>query len=117
MSSRATFRSALWIWALSGTVLGAGAAGVWIHRQHSASLRPGVAAGLYCDSGIGAAKPHGRAAVTSPVAAAGAPSSIQTSWTPKINDRRPPGPAPEGMTWIPGGNFWMGSREDRMTDA
>src|SRR5262245_57501261 len=24
----------------------------------------------------------------------------------------PPGPAPEGMVWVPGGPFWMGSAED-----
>ncbi|HYT94195.1 MAG TPA: SUMF1/EgtB/PvdO family nonheme iron enzyme, partial [Gemmataceae bacterium] len=29
--------------------------------------------------------------------------------TPQINPHKPPGPAPEGMVWIPGGSFWMGS--------
>src|SRR5689334_19504129 len=33
-------------------------------------------------------------------------------------DARPPGPAPEGMVWIPPGSFHMGeSREDSFADA
>jgi formylglycine-generating enzyme required for sulfatase activity len=38
-------------------------------------------------------------------------------WTPEdlgpvaINADRPPGPALEGMVWIPGGIFWMGSED------
>jgi formylglycine-generating enzyme required for sulfatase activity len=27
---------------------------------------------------------------------------------PRLNPRDPPGPAPEGMVWVPGGEFWMG---------
>src|SRR5262245_53922158 len=27
---------------------------------------------------------------------------------PKLNPKEPPGPGPEGMVWIPGGEFWMG---------
>jgi formylglycine-generating enzyme required for sulfatase activity len=33
----------------------------------------------------------------------------------RINSNKPPGPAPEGMTWIPGGWFWMGN--DDFDDA
>ena len=109
-------RGARWIWALTGIALGAGLSGAWIYRQHRASLEE-AAAGIYCDSGIGAATRLGRATVNGGAAPANAPSPIQSNWVPKINDQRPPGPAPEGMTWIPGGEFWMGSQEDRMTDA
>ena len=29
----------------------------------------------------------------------------------------PAGPPPEGMAWIPGGEFWMGSEDEQMNDA
>jgi formylglycine-generating enzyme required for sulfatase activity len=31
---------------------------------------------------------------------------------PRLNPRDPPGPAPEGMAWVPGGEFWMGGPRD-----
>ena len=100
-----------------GVALGASLSGAWIHRHHSDSTREISAAGLHCDSGIGAAKAHARSMVTASGGALGAPPITPINWTPKINDRKPPGPGSEGMTWIPGGEFWMGSQEDRMTDA
>src|ERR1044071_3958383 len=27
---------------------------------------------------------------------------------PRLNDNEPPGPSPDGMVWIPGGEFFMG---------
>ncbi|MBS2026704.1 MAG: formylglycine-generating enzyme family protein [Deltaproteobacteria bacterium] len=38
-------------------------------------------------------------------------------WAPRINAAKPPGPAPEGMVWIPGGNFWMGTSDEHMPDT
>jgi formylglycine-generating enzyme len=37
--------------------------------------------------------------------------------TPHINPHQPPGPAPAGMAWIPGGTFWMGCPDCGMPDA
>src|SRR6266542_389695 len=35
----------------------------------------------------------------------------------RINRTPPPGPAPAGMVWIPGGTFWMGCADCNMPDA
>ena len=66
---------------------------------------------------------HRRATESLPVAAPPshppAPLSAQAP-TPKITTAReavPPGPAPEGMVWIPGGTFWMGADDTSMADA
>ena len=61
---------------------------------------------MTCGMGISAAKAGlGAAAVSAqPVAA-----NTQTAQPAKVSP--PPGPAPEGMVWIPGGELWMGAEE------
>ena len=105
-----------WMWVLTGTLVGAGLGGALTYRQHHAPLTQSPAPdGAYCENGIAAAKGH------APMALAGTIPSIQpagqTAWIPKINDPKPPEPAPAGMAWIPGGQFWMGADDDHMTDA
>jgi sulfatase modifying factor 1 len=41
---------------------------------------------------------------------------VPSQW-PAINPNKPPGPAPDGMVWIPGGTFWMGANEGNGNDA
>ncbi len=45
-----------------------------------------------------------------------APASA-TSAAARINTTPPPGTAPEGMVWVPGGTFWMGCEDCGMPDA
>ena len=107
-----------WIWVLAGTLLGASLSVGWNYRQHRARVaedpRP---SGASCENGIGAANAHSESAVATAHVAASTPVVTQTTWTPKINQAPPPEPAPDGMTWIPGGQFWMGTVDEYMADA
>ena len=103
-------------WMLAFAITGAAFAGALSYRQHSlASAQNSVTDGAYCDSGIGSARGSGSKGVATPEPAAAAPNNV--AWSPKINESRPPEPAPSGMTWIPGGQFSMGTAMDHMSDA
>ena len=67
---------------------------------------------MTCDMGISAAKATRSAAPTTvqPIAAATQTAQPVTD-SLRTNVPPPPGPAPEGMAWIPGGEFWMGAEE------
>jgi len=44
-------------------------------------------------------------------------SACESTAEPGVRSASPPGPAPEGMVWIPGGVFWMGCADCGMPDA
>lgn len=44
-------------------------------------------------------------------------TSAETRSLARINNTPPPGPALEGMVWIPGGTFWMGCEDCDMPDS
>ena len=105
-----------WIWVLTGTVVSAGLSGAVIYRNNRAQVASISEYGASCENGIGAAKGHAKSAAMTATAASTL-AACQTAWIPKINEPKPPAPAPVGMVWIPGGQFWMGAADDHMTDA
>jgi formylglycine-generating enzyme len=118
MSSIRTAYQRKWMWVLTGSVIAAGLGGGLSYFQHRAPLAGSAQRGnAYCDYGIGTAEAQGKSAPMRASGAASTSASTQTGWIPKINVSPPPEPAPAGMTWIPGGQFWMGATEDHMADA
>jgi len=102
---------------IAGAVVGSALSGVSVYhwRRAQAAQTPGVE-GLHCETGLGAAKGYAQALPAGAVTGI-TPANARTEWIPKVNANKPPGPAPAGMVWVPGGEFWMGTTADHMPDA
>ena len=107
-----------WLWLAVGLVAGLALSGFAVYARHRAQVSTAAStASQFCDYGIDAARKNPGAHSAGPHTAISASTITPAGWIPKINESEPPGPAPAGMIWIPGGRFWMGTADDHMPDA
>jgi len=98
-------------WTVSTVVFGGlVAAGLW-HWFYDSSRSSPAPTAMTCDMGISSAKANRDSQSAGKDASAVEVSTAQPVPASTQKKPAPPGPAPDGMTWIPGGEFWMGADE------
>ena len=106
-----------WTWVLTGTLVGVCLTGGASYRHYRARFAQVSDRGVSCENDMGAAKPYARSGLKGASDSVPTLAESKTAWIPNINDSKPPRPTLEGMRWIPGGQFWMGTADDHMADA
>jgi len=102
-------------WAVSTVVFGGlVAAGLW-HWFYDGSRSSPAQTVMTCDMGISSAKANRDSQSAGKDAAAVEVSTAQPVPVSTQSKPAPLGPTPDGMAWIPGGEFWMGA--DEFSDA
>jgi formylglycine-generating enzyme len=84
-------------------------------QRQTAGTANVVEGSALCDSRIGSARVGHHAHTGEPTGEVDADASSIAP--PLINTTNAPGPAPDGMVWIPGGEFSMGCEDPEMRDA
>ncbi|HEY0365331.1 MAG TPA: SUMF1/EgtB/PvdO family nonheme iron enzyme, partial [Pyrinomonadaceae bacterium] len=87
-------------------------------RSQVTAAASNVEESAHCDAGVASARSAHHAQPVEPLSAADPNAAeAEASAPPEINEAAAPAPAPEGMVWIPGGEFSMGSEDPEVRDA
>lgn len=76
-----------------------------------------IAGGAVWRASVKPVAPAPAAGPSDPAHHAVAPAASTADLSVQIDPSQPPGPAPSGMVWVPGGTFWMGCADCGMPDT
>lgn len=112
--NRISRRTSLLLAAVGCLVIAGSLYAIGRSRSQIASAANTVQESTHCDSGIASPRASHHAQPVEPISPADANAE---AIAPVINEATAPEAAPEGMVWIPGGEFSMGCEDAEMRDA